>query len=676
MDWLKNRTIQQYIAVGFLGGLFLLISGFWLSFNKLNLPLAWWAVYYVHERTEPTVYGLYLAPIILGVMGGLLGLQVNLSTTIARGKREWEAIFDSLSDLIMITDPQGHILRCNHAVVDRLNTTFPNVIGKPLSQVLGLNESEDLRNIQNTEKEFYWLRRLYEVKMFPIGLKEEVSQILFILYDVTERRQTEAKLEQSEALFRGLFDLSPDAYVLIDPHAPNNTWPILDCNAATCSMNGYEREELIGQSIDILNTSPGTGAERAAYLKRLREAGHLKLEADHRHKSGVIFPVEVSTALITVGGRELVVGIDRDITERRGIDAELTRQKQFFESLVHNSPTAVVVLDNDEKIISCNPAFEGLFGYQSAEIMGIMLDELITTDETRAEARRYTQQVLSGTVHALGHRRRKDHSLVDVEIFGVPVFVAGEKIGTLAIYHDISELVRARRQAEESSRTKSEFLANMSHEIRTPMNGVIGMLELALDTPLTSEQRDYLQTSLQSAEALLTLLNDILDFSKIEAGRLELEKINFSLRNAVEDVAYTLAKRAQDKGLEMACLIDPDLAPELRGDPGRLRQILVNLVGNAIKFTHQGEIVIHAEPREETATHVLIHFAVQDTGIGIPYERQAAVFDRFTQADGSTTRKYGGTGLGLTISKQLVDAMGGRLASRVRQVSGVRSGLI
>ena len=193
------------------------------------------------------------------------------------------------------------------------------------------------------------------------------------------------------------------------------------------------------------------------------------------------------------------------------------------------------------------------------------------------------------------------------------------------------------------------------------MNGVIGMLELALDTPLTHEQTDYLQTSLQSAEALLTLLNDILDFSKIEAGRLELETIDFDLRNVVEDVAYTLAKRAQDKGLEIVCLIHPDLASDLKGDPGRLRQILVNLLGNAIKFTHFGEIVVQAEPVEETDTHATIRFAVNDTGVGIPDERLAAIFDRFTQADGSTTRQYGGTGLGLAISKQLVDAMGGKI---------------
>ncbi len=364
-------------------------------------------------------------------------------------------------------------------------------------------------------------------------------------------------------------------------------------------------------------------------------------------------------------------GISKDITERKQIEVELLREKQFLEALNLNSPVAIVILDNKEYIVSANPAFEQLFGYDSLEVIGKNLDTLLTTPETIQEAARYTRDAMVGPVHGFGKRRRKNDQLVTVELYGVPVVVAGEKIGTLAIYHDITELDEARREAEEANRAKSEFLANMSHEIRTPMNGVIGMLELALDTALTSEQRDYLETSLQSAEALLTLLNDILDFSKIEAGRLELDTINFGLRNAVEDVAYALAKRAQEKGLEIACLIHPDLTSDLRGDPGRLRQILLNLVGNAVKFTHHGEIVIRAEPIEETTTHALIRFSVQDTGVGIPYERQSAIFDRFTQADGSTTRKYGGTGLGLTICKQLVEAMGGKIG--VESTPGVGS---
>ena len=254
------------------------------------------------------------------------------------------------------------------------------------------------------------------------------------------------------------------------------------------------------------------------------------------------------TATISPMQEDTVLWVAHDITGRKRVEFELNNRKQYFESLVQNSPVAIVVLDNDERILSSNPAFEKLYGYKEHEIIGALLDPLITTEETLSEAKQYTQQVMTTNLHAVSKRRRRDGSRVDVEIFGVPVFVGGEKIGVLIMYNDISELLRARQEAEQANRAKSEFLANMSHEIRTPMNGMIGMLELALDTSLTDEQRDYLQTSLQSAEALLSLLNDILDFSKIEAGKLELEKINFNLRNAVEDVAYTMAKRARGEG--------------------------------------------------------------------------------------------------------------------------------
>jgi two-component system, sensor histidine kinase and response regulator len=528
MKWYKNPTMYGWGLIGFLLGGLILAFGLNLEFKRHNLAYTYWAFLYIH-RLGPSTYVLYLAPFVMGGLSGLIGLQRSLSFRVMRSKKEWEIIFDAVSDLIVVLDSENKIQRCNHALIDRLNMRFEKVIGKDLTDIFGM---EFKTTLAQSNKEFVWLNRLYDVSQFP------------------------------------LFD--DDAHI---------------------------------HSLLIL----------------------------------------------------------RDVTEKREIEREIKRQKQFYEALIHNSPAAIVVLDNHEKIQSCNPAFEKLFGYQKDEILGVLLDTLITTTQTRAEAEKYTQQVMNEMVHVISKRRRKDNSLVEVEIFGVPVIVEGEKIGALAIYHDISELIRAQQEAEQANRSKSEFLANMSHEIRTPMNGVIGMLELALDTPLNSEQQDYLQTSLKSAEALLSLLNDILDFSKIEAGKLELESINFDLRNAIEDVGYTLAKRAQDKGLELVCLIHPDITTTLYGDAGRLRQILTNLVGNAIKFTHQGEIVIRAESLQETETVATIRFSVQDTGIGIPHERQGAIFERFTQADGSTTRKYGGSGLGLTISRQLVEAMNGKI---------------
>lgn len=348
--------------------------------------------------------------------------------------------------------------------------------------------------------------------------------------------------------------------------------------------------------------------------------------------------------------------------ERKCAEKETMRQKQYFQALIENSPAAVVLLENDQSIMHCNPAFESLYGYRCADIIGQDIDAIITTEETKEEAKLLTKNVMESRVQTISKRKRKDGSLVDVEVFGVPVFVGEERAGALAIYHDISTLVDARQAAEEANRSKSEFLANMSHEIRTPMNGVIGMLDIALDTPLNPEQKEYLTIALQSAEALLTLLNDILDYSKIEAKKLEIEMIDFELRNTIEGVAYTLANRAEEKGLELAALVPPNLPTDLIGDPSRLRQILVNLTGNAIKFTQEGEVIIRAEAVDETEEDVKIHFSVQDTGIGIPADRLEAVFERFIQADGSTTRKFGGTGLGLAISQNLVEAMGGELS--------------
>jgi signal transduction histidine kinase/DNA-binding response OmpR family regulator len=246
------------------------------------------------------------------------------------------------------------------------------------------------------------------------------------------------------------------------------------------------------------------------------------------------------------------------------------------------------------------------------------------------------------------------------------------QVRTAELQKTNTELLAAKERAEAASRAKSEFLANMSHEVRTPMNGVLGMTELVLDTELTAEQRDYLNTVKTSADSLLTVINDVLDFSKIEAGKLELDLVLFNLRDTLEEAMKALAFRAHEKGLELVCDIGPEVPDNVIGDPIRIRQIIVNLVGNAIKFTEHGEVALEAALEGQDGEDLLLHLMVRDTGIGIPQDKQKIIFDAFSQADGSTTRKFGGTGLGLTISSRLAEAMHGHISVESEPGKGSR----
>ena len=370
--------------------------------------------------------------------------------------------------------------------------------------------------------------------------------------------------------------------------------------------------------------------------------------------------------------KELAVqtaSLEAEISERKEAESEIRRQKQYFEAVVNHSPIAIVVLETDGRISSCNVAFEHLFGWKEWEIVGINIDEMIAPESLRAEAVSMTRDVQAGNLSVAKTKRcRKDGSLVDVEVFGVHVVADDQKIGVLGLYHDITDRVaseqalrQAKEVAEDATRAKSEFLANMSHEIRTPLNGVIGMTGLLLDSEMSSEQNEFVHIIRKSGDALLSIINDILDFSKIEAGKLELENHPFDVRQCLEEALDLLASKATKKGLELAYIVDRMLPPVVLGDVTRLRQVLVNLLGNAVKFTDAGEIFISVLSQPIGNNRHNIYFAVKDTGIGIPHDRMNRLFRSFSQVDSSTTRKFGGTGLGLVISQRLAKLMGGEM---------------
>jgi len=354
---------------------------------------------------------------------------------------------------------------------------------------------------------------------------------------------------------------------------------------------------------------------------------------------------------------------------REQVEASLMDSEALYHSLMQSLPVCVLRKDLEGRFIFANQAYCDFTGSTFSEILG-RTDFDFSPPEVAEKFRRDDRHVA-----ATGQQLRSievnetDGRVVWVEVIKTAVRDAqGRIVGTQAIFWDVTErqlavqaLQQAKEAAESASRSKSEFLANMSHEIRTPLNAVIGMTELVLETPLNSMQREYLNMVLSSGESLLSVINDILDFSKIEAGKLDLDQRVFDLRETCGDTMKSLALRARSQSLELVCHIAPDVPAKVSGDPQRLRQVLVNLVGNAIKFTEVGEVMLDVQIASIDAEHVLLHFEVADTGVGIPADKLPTIFEAFVQADSGSTRRYGGTGLGLTISARLIELMQGHI---------------
>jgi two-component system sensor histidine kinase/response regulator len=473
------------------------------------------------------------------------------------------------------------------------------------------------------------------------------------------------KFKSDQFYFGILFKDSPLAIVITDPYGK-----ITNINHKFTRLFGFNKKECIGKDLDKLISSHDSIREARLFTNKTISGEKITLETKRYHKNGKSIMVSVLTSPIILNNKvEAVYGIYRDITDRKQMEEALIKEKSYLEQLFESAQEAIVMTENNGRIMRINKEFTKIFGYRKKESIGKFIDDLIAPKEFYKEASNITRATAHGKKTILETcRKKKNGSLIHVSVMGSPITVNDKQEAVYAIYRDITErkqseeqLFQAKEAALSANIAKSEFLANMSHEIRTPMNGIIGMTELALDTDLNPIQREYLEAIKSSTDSLMTIINDVLDFSRIEAKKIELESIHFNLRDFTSDVVSSLSMLAEKKGLEMLYHISSETPIYVKGDPGRIRQILVNLLGNALKFTEKGEIVTLVKVSAFADKKVYLQFSVSDTGIGIPKEKQKSIFQSFTQADGSTTRKYGGTGLGLSISSSLVDLMNGKI---------------
>lgn len=499
-----------------------------------------------------------------------------------------------------------------------------------------------------------------------------VTQLQHAIRYALERQQLIQDLEQERYLLQSLMENLPDNIYFKDRDSK-----FLRISRAMARWFGLRHSaDAVGMSDQDFFSQEHAAQARHDELE-LMETGQPVLGKEEKETWPNGRTTWVSTSKLPLRDRDGNVvgtfGISRDITDQKEASLALSRSERVNRLIVDTALDAFVAMDSQGVIIDWNPQAERIFGWKRSEAMGEVLADLIVPPSWRAAHVAGLQRfVETGKGKLIGRRLELSALHRDGHEFPVELTISTiwqeETFFFASFIQDITDrkraeadLRRAKEAAESASRAKSDFLANMSHEIRTPMNAVLGMTELVLDTPLSASQREYLTMVQESGEALLVLLNDILDFSKIEAGKLELESLVFSVRDLVGDTLKTLSIRAKREQLELAGHIDSQVPDAVIGDSARLRQILVNLVGNAIKFTERGEIVVRATIDSNDASHALIHFAVSDTGIGIPPEKLKLIFNAFEQADSSTTRKYGGTGLGLAICQRLVECMGGRL---------------
>ena len=613
---------------------------------------------------------------------------------------------------IIITDTQGTIEYVNEAFVQVTGFPREEAIGKnPRILKTGETQREEYQRLWDTittggewsgvfhnrkkNGELFW----EHASISPIKtLDGEIRHFLAVKEDITERRKAEESLARERTLLRTLIDNLPD-YIYVK----DTGLRFMAANAAQLRLLGVSRSEAVAGKTEA-DFLPRRVADHSKSLEEaVLRTGKPLINSEEQiiDRSGLTRWVQITkVALRDESGAVIgLVGVSHDITDRKQAEQELQEGARRLQTIIETVDEGITLSDLVGRFEVFNSKMEQITGYSLAEVndaddfsallypdpqarqialdglKGILetgktneVEVLIRTKSGEEKAllvstslvRYKNRSMFLSAFRDITGRKRAER---EMEVYAERLLQAKSEAEAQArmLEQQARELEQAREQALEASRLKSEFVANMSHEIRTPMNGVIGMTGLLLDTGLTNEQREYTEIIRTSGESLLTIINDILDFSKIEAGKLALELIDFDLRTVVEDSVDLLAQKAHEKQLEFVTFMTEEVPAAAHGDPGRLRQVLVNLLSNAIKFTEKGEISLTTSVEMDTESSTMVRFRIKDTGIGIPPERRSRLFKSFSQADGSTTRKYGGTGLGLIISKQLVELMGGAI---------------